>query len=77
MKSRPEGTMVKAYQRGRRTCKEDSKTPLAQETDVFQMTMSRLRPSHGAPLNSAPGPLASSSEGVQCRLAPPRFTGII
>lgn len=35
MKFRPEGTTVTAYQRGRRTCKEDSKAVLAQETDGF------------------------------------------
>lgn len=48
MKFRPEGAMEKAYQRDRRTYKEDNKAALAQETDGCQMTMSRLRSSHDA-----------------------------
>lgn len=77
MKFRPERTMVKAYQRDRKACKEDNKTALTQETDGFQMTMSRLRSSHGAPLKPSTGNLAISSGEAQCRLALTRFTEII
>lgn len=35
--------MLKAYQRGRRTRKEDRKTILAQGTDGVKLTMSRVR----------------------------------